>query len=161
MASRKKLLVTVVTLGLFFSLVGYYWTNSSGPVIPQKQLPMIFEDYSPRTSIASQGSTVRVNLTLSSSFDTEFPLPFRNITISSFNGTSWDSSVPREKIFNYTFSQNPLPLPPRGDNSCIITVNLANDVPIGEYRLFVRYGNASLTHVTGSSFRITVTSPST
>lgn len=120
---------------------------------------MIFSDYSPSQITVAQGSTFQVNITLTCYLDTELSLPFENLSLRGYNNTSWQSSTPQEKIFNYTFSENPLILPPNGKGSCILTVTFANDAPVGDYLLFVKYGKTDLTYVAGGNLRVTVTNP--
>lgn len=158
MASQlQKVAVALVILALVSTLTVFYWVNSQASM-PIKHPPeIIFDDYFPDKLNVTQGATLQVNMTITSCLDTELSLPFENLTIKTYNTTTWDSSKPQEKIFNYTFSQNPLILPPNGNNSCILTLKMAKDAPIGEYQMYVKCGNTTLTYVGGSNFKLTVT----
>jgi hypothetical protein len=153
----QKVAVALVILVLVSTLTVFQWVNSQAPM-PIKQPPkIIFDDYFPDKLNVTQGATLQVNMTITSYIDTELSLPFENLAIKNYNNATWEPSKPQEKIFSYTFSQNPLILPPNGNNSCILTLQIANDAPIGEYEMYVKCGNATLTYVGGSNFKLTVT----
>jgi hypothetical protein len=153
----QKVAVALVILALVSTLTVFQWVNSQAS-IPIKQPPkIIFDDYFPDKLNVTQGATLQVNMTITSYLDIELALPFENLTIKTYNNATWDSSKPQDKIFNYTFSQNPLILPPNANNSCILTLKIANDAPIGEYQMYVKCGNTTLTYVGGSNFKLTVT----
>lgn len=71
---------------------------------------------------------------------------------------SQSHSPPQEKTLNYTFSNNPMIIPPNGKNSCILTVTMADDAPVGRYRLYIKFGNSDITYVGGHSLIVTVNS---
>ena len=47
----------------------------------------------------TQGSTLQVNVTLTSLTDQELTIPFENLTLAGFNNTAWDNSIPQNKLF--------------------------------------------------------------
>ena len=99
---------------------------------------------------ASQGTTQQLNLTLISWHSPKISIPIENLKITAYNSTvdfsnSWDSSrwnttVSQGAVFNYSFSLSQLVLQPNGSNSTIITVNLANNAPVGRYTLELSLG---------------------
>jgi hypothetical protein len=74
------------------------------------------------------------------------------------NWTYYDIS-PQEKTFNYTFNPNPLNIASMQTNSSILTVELAKDIPIGDYTMVIAFGNSQLTNKSGDTFSLTVTNP--
>jgi hypothetical protein len=105
----------------------------------------------------TQGSALQLNVTLTSLTDQELTIPIENLTLSGFNNTSWDTSVPQNKVLNYIFSTNQLVLQPHGSNSTVLTVNIAEDAPLGQYVFTVELGNGQVTHVGGIGLTVRVT----
>lgn len=154
---QKIGIVVLIILVLGLS-VAMFVQQPKPPVIPYKPSTLISIDSSPHSSNITQGSTLNVNLTITSSLDIPLSLPFENLSLSGYNNTSWKSSTLQEKIYNYSFTENPLVLPPNETRSCILTVFFAKDAPVGDYLLYIDYGNSSLTHVGGSSLFVSVKS---
>jgi hypothetical protein len=156
---RKELAILIVAIIAFWSVVVIVvdWTSKPQPPHPDKHPPMIFPDFSPRFSTVVQGATFQVNLTITSYLDSEIFIPIENLSIEFYNN-SYRIPFSQERIFNYTFSSNPLNLAPLGDNSSIITMQLAEDALTGDYVMYVNLGNTQLTAVAGNSFSIEVTS---
>jgi hypothetical protein len=163
--SFKKVILPVVimvVLALFLALIGYYWINrpkTENPEIPYKPTTMFSDSFSPFDLTVAQGATYQLTITLTTPCDTEISVPFENLSLTIYNNAVWHSSTPQERIFNYTFSPNSLTLQPYGTNSSILTVNMAEDAPIGRYVMYVTYGNSQLTHVGGNIFWVTVANP--
>lgn len=156
---RRKLLVAsttiVVILLLGIVLVIFHFNNSQQPQIPYKHPPMITGIYSPSSFLnASQGSTFQVNITQTSLLDTELSLPFESLEIMAYNDST--AQIPKGELFSYSFSKNPLIIPPNGTNSTILTVTMAGDAPIGKYLFYIKYGNSNITYVGGHSLIINV-----
>jgi uncharacterized membrane protein len=105
----------------------------------------------------TQGSALQVNVTLTSLTDQELTIPIENLTLSGFNNTSWDTSIPQNKVLNYTFSINQLVLQPRGSNSTVLTINIAEDAPLGQYAFTVELGNWQVTQFGGIGLTVRVT----
>lgn len=96
----------------------------------------------------SQGVLLQVNLTFTSITDQQIVIPLENLTVTYYNtlvnrhnfiSTSDNYSIIQE-AFNYSFSLNPIPLQPLRSNSTLLTINVANDAPLGQYTLDIRTG---------------------
>jgi hypothetical protein len=94
----------------------------------------------------SQGTLFQVNLTFISKTNQQILIPLENLTVSYYNSTvdrklffSSDKSYPviQALAFNYSFSLNPIILQPNMSNSTILTINLADDAPVGQYILAI------------------------
>ena len=154
MRKRRALaMVLIVVVTISGAIIWYYGDWG----IPPKPRQMVNSDVSPFHVTVAQGVTFQVNITLTSLLDTEISIPLENLLLRFSNYTLYDSA-PQEKIFNYTFSPNPLTLAPTNSNSSILTVKLAEDAPIDNYTMSIAFGNSQLTHRTGDTFRLTITS---
>jgi hypothetical protein len=156
---RKALTIVLITvIAMSGAMVGYYWANRPTSYIPlKKPPPMISSVLSPFDSTIAQGATFQVNVTLTSFLDIEISIPI-DLSLMAYNNIH-PSPLPQEKIFNYTISPNPVIIAPNGTNSSILTVKLAEDAPIGDYMMYVTFGNWQLTNVSGETFMIRVASP--
>jgi hypothetical protein len=155
---RRNLLVVFVTilfiLLLVIGLVIFYFKNSQQPQIPYKHPPMITGTYSPSFLNTSQGSTFQVTIIQTSLLDAELSLPFESLDIMAYNDSS--SNIPKGMLYTYSFSKNPLIIPPNGSDSTILTVTMAGDAPIGKYLFYLKYGNSNITYVGGNSLIVNV-----
>ena len=104
----------------------------------------------------SQGATFQENITITSQVETQVPL---NLTLTGYNNTSWISSTPQEELFNYTFTPNELNLNENGSSSSILTIQLAEDVPLGRYVFYIGVGKEQITHVGGNTINVEVIAP--
>ena len=105
----------------------------------------------------TQGSTLQVNVTLTSLTVQELTIPIQNLTLSGFNNTSWDNSIPQNELLNYTFSTNQLVLQPHESTSVVVTLEIAEDAPLVQYLFTVELGNSQVTHIGGISIIVGVT----
>ena len=63
-------------------------------------------------------------------------------TITSLWGSiGWNKPLVQERVFNYSLSLDKVTLQPFMSNSTIITINLADDAPLGKYSIRVELGN--------------------
>jgi hypothetical protein len=67
-----------------------------------------------------------------------------------------NKALTEEEVFSSAFEPNPLTLQPHRSNSSFLTVNLAEDVPLGAYVFYVELGNSQETHVEKTSFTVDV-----
>ena len=67
-----------------------------------------------------------------------------------------DAPLTEEEVFSSAFEPNPLILQPHGSNSSLLTVNLAEDAPLGAYVFYVELGDSQETHVEETSFIVDV-----
>jgi hypothetical protein len=104
----------------------------------------------------TQGSNQQLNLTLApNDSGSKISLPIENITLTSYNSTisydryidwdnrNWNRSLVQETVFNYTCSLNPVILQSNETVSTIITLQWANDAPVGRYTIDVTLGQFS------------------
>jgi hypothetical protein len=94
----------------------------------------------------SQGTPFQVNLTFTSITTQKKLITIENLTVCYYNSTvdrhkfiASDKSYPviQALAFNYSFSLNPVVLQPYMSNSTILTINLADDAPLGQYTLAI------------------------
>ena len=105
----------------------------------------------------TQGSTLKVNVTLISRADQELTIPIENLKLAGFNNTAWDNHIPQNKLFNYTFSNNELVLQPNESKSTVLTLEIAEDAPLVEYLFYIELGNSQITQLEAVSLTIGVT----
>ena len=105
----------------------------------------------------TQGSTLKVNVTLISRADQELTIPIENLKLAGFNNTAWDNPIPQNKLFNYTFSNNELVLQPNESKSTVLTLEIAEDAPLVEYLFYIELGNSQITQLEAVSLTIGVT----
>ncbi len=168
------IIVFILIIGI---VVGLNMANQSNP-IPQvsptptasptpsstilepsvKPIPLIsisvYPNYYKMENI-SQGATFQENVTITSQVETHVPL---NLTLIGYNNTGWISSAPQEELFNYTFTPNELNLN-NGSSSSILTIQLAEDVPLGRYVFYIGVGKEQITHVGGNTINVQVVAP--
>jgi hypothetical protein len=98
----------------------------------------------------SQGETIQVNLTLTSMTSEQITVPVEDLLMTYYNATidysRWvnafnNYSLLQAEAFNYSFSLNRLTLQPNLSNSTIITINVAENAPLGQYFFFIDFGN--------------------
>lgn len=157
MANRIIIAITIILLLVALAILIIQF-SSQPPEIPYKHPPMISGTYSPSSFLTVyQGSNFQVNITQTSMLDTELSLPFESLEIMAYNDST-APSPPQQQTLNYTFSPNPLEIAPKGTNSTLLTITMANDAPVGKYLLYMRFGNSNITHVGGHSLIVTVES---
>ena len=105
----------------------------------------------------TQGSTLKVNVTLISRADQELTIPIENLKLAGFNNTAWDNPIPQNKLFNYTFSNNELVLQPNESKSTVLTLEIAEDAPLVQYLFYIELGNSQITQLEAVSLTIGVT----
>ena len=124
-----------------------------------KPIPLVFPSLDPAdydTTNVTQGATFQQNLTVLSRAEIQLQIPL-SLKLTGSNNSAYTSSTPQDRIFNYTFNPNLLVINPDESRCAILTVEVANDAPLGLYVLKVELGNASLTHLSGCTFSVTVT----
>lgn len=143
------LIVTIVVILLSASL-------SSNPhkVTPIGTPPLQYIcSFSPSGGVianATQGSTQQINITLKSTTGQQITVPIEDLKMTYYSPTvdlnNWintdNDTYPalQAKAFNYSFSLYQLTLQPQMSNSTILTINVADDAPLGEYFFFIDFG---------------------
>jgi len=120
--------------------------------------PLLDVDLSTYRENVTQGSTLRVNVTLISLADQELTILIENLKLAGFNNTAWNNSTPQNKLFNYTFSNNELVLLPNESKSTVLTLEIAEDAPLVQYLFYIELGNSQVTQLSAVSLAIGVTS---
>ena len=135
-------------------------TVTESPVPSYKPIPVIAPSLDPadyEETNTTQGATFQQTLTVLSTAAIQIQIPL-SLKLTGYNNSAYASSAPQEEIFNYTFNPNVLDLNPDENQSSILTVEVADDAPLGKYVLNVELGNASLTHLGGYTFFVNVAS---
>lgn len=103
----------------------------------------------------SQGMSLKVNLTFNSTTNQPITIPIENLTVSYYSNTvnlhSWVNNGEyysiQQQAFNYSFSQKQLTIQPFMSNSTILTINLAQNAPIGQYSILIYFGDVKATNI--------------
>jgi len=97
----------------------------------------------------SQGLPLQVNVTFTSKTDQPITIPIENLTVTYYNSTvnlhsifstNDNYSSIQQQAFNYSFSQKELALQPDLSNSTLLTIDLAQNAPTGQYTIEIRIG---------------------
>ncbi len=108
----------------------------------------------------SQGLPLEVNVTFTSLTNLPIIIPIENLTVTYYNSTvdlhSWinnniNYSLIQQQAFNYFFSLNQLTLQPNMSNSTLLTINLAQNAPIGQYSIDINLGNVQAVNANENS----------
>jgi len=174
MESKYVSIVILLILTVSSIPVWHYLSNqteanngfpTSRPIITEKPVPsykplmLIFPSLNPAdygTTKITQGAIFQQNLTVLSKAEIQIQIPL-SLKLTGYNNSAYTSSTPQDRIFNYTFNPNLLVINPDESQSSIITIEVANDAPLGLYVLNIELGNASLTHLSGHTFFVNVT----
>ena len=110
----------------------------------------------------TQGSNQQFNLTLTPwDSQSKISLPIENISLTGYNSTIghdlyfnwnnryWNKSLVQKNVFNYTCSVNPVILQSDASVSTIITLQWANDAPVGRYTIDFTLGQFSFLSTPG------------
>ena len=172
---NKKSIIAAVIVVLVLAIsvaVGFYVANQTNPspeasstpsVTPTPEIsfkipPVIDVSIYPgdvSNAYVTQGGTFQENLTIASRASAQIQIPL-SLKLTGYNNSAYVSSTPQDKIFNYTFSPNVITMDPNEENRSVLTVEVANDAPLGLYVLNVELGNAQVTHLSGHTFLVQV-----
>jgi hypothetical protein len=159
---NNKFLITIIIISVIAVLaliIGYIALNEQNhkSTLPAKTpIPLISGQFQINPDISapqrpswinvSQGTSFKVNLTLTSNAG-HLRVNVKNLTITYYNSqvnfsrptiTNEDYSSVQSSAFNYTFSPNPITIQSAMSNSTIITINLSQDAPTGQYSIAVK-----------------------
>ena len=122
----------------------------------------------------TQGSTLHLNFNLTSKADQELTIPIENITLFWFYSESYDGELDtffsitdwpngygynhstQDKVFNCTFSATQVVLQPLESDSIDITLEMADNAPVGKYSFLIALGNGQVTSQPECSFEVRV-----
>jgi hypothetical protein len=154
---RYLAIVIIVLLAIIVSAVLILKTSPSTPF--STPCPLIDGNVSSLGSEGmnvTQGSTLQVNVTLTSFADQKLTVPIENLKLAGFNNTAWDNSLPQNELFNYTFSNNELILQPYESKFVVLTLEVAEDAPLVQYLFYIELGNWEVTHFGGIGLTLRV-----
>jgi hypothetical protein len=152
MVSRKigavaiVLIIVIIVLGAFVCFRSAIHPAST-PVVSYSL------NYSPlntKDMNVSQGTTLLINLNFTSRAYNQMTIPLENLGLVAYSDkidylhwdvSNWNSSIIQEKVFNYSFGTSQLDLQPAMSNSTVLTINLAQDAPLGRYELYLNIGS--------------------
>ncbi len=156
------LFVTVVGLAVFIQQYENSVSNSNASHISTPE-PLFSYDISSLESNTtcvnglinnvSQGAELRANITFTSMASQSIEIPIESMKLlgysnsndnSNWDTSKWNTSVPQEKVFSYSFNLKALTLQPGTSNSTILTLDLSKDAPVGRYALDVNLGNVKV-----------------
>jgi hypothetical protein len=97
-------------------------------------------------SNVTQGTTLHVNITFHSLTYQAIEIPLENLTVNGYSdvinthvsGSFGNASLIHNNAFTYCFSLNHIVVQPSMSNSTVLTINFANNIPLGQYDFLVR-----------------------
>ena len=137
----------------------YFLESNSQQSSLSKPLPLVELNLTPSGSLnATQGGVTSVNVTFTSLNMSETSIPL-SLVLQGYDNELWDSSVSKEALFSSTFSLNPVVLKSNETKTSVLTLHVAEDVPIGKYAILVELGNTQIHNVLGATLEVTVAAP--
>jgi len=134
----------------------YFLESNSQHSSLSKPLPLVELNLAPSGSLnATQCGVTSINVTFTSLNMSETSIPL-SLVLQGYDNKLWDSSVPKEGLFSSTFSLNPVVLKSNETKTSVLTLHVAEDVPIGKYAFLVELGNTQIHHVLGATLELTV-----
>ncbi|MGE5637723.1 MAG: hypothetical protein ACM3WQ_03355, partial [Chloroflexota bacterium] len=96
---------------------------------------------------------LQVNITFTSIGDQSLTLPIENLKVTYYNSNvdlhKWindngNYSLLQQQAFDYQFIPTLVTLQPKMSNSTILTMNIAQDAPTGQYSIEINIGNGTI-----------------
>ena len=106
MKTKYFLIIWVILVITVISAVAYQNYYNNIPTLPDRRdviyhdPPLLDVNLSNLRQNVTQGSTLQVNITLTSRAEQELTIPIENLTLTGFNNTAWDNSIPQNKLLN-------------------------------------------------------------
>jgi hypothetical protein len=154
MVPQRKMVVAVLILILALAAVFFVVIRAGIP--PSTPVPNYFIHTNPQTFSVPQGSTITVNITVDSILDKKMSISFGNLTIEQYQYMNLTRVENQKQIFNYTFYPDPIIVPPNGNSTGVLTVNFAEDAPLGQYQMDY-FEKSNISYQTGSGFLLNIT----
>src|SRR4030042_3265516 len=152
-------LATVLTIIVVIAAIrsAYYFLASNNQPSPlAKDPPLVELNLAPSGALnATQGGVTSVNVTFTSLNMSETAIPL-GLVLQAYNNEPWNSSINKEELFSSTFTLNPVVLKSNETKTSVLTLHVAEDVPIGKYAFLVELGNTQIHHVLGATLELTV-----
>jgi uncharacterized membrane protein len=158
---RTQLAAVFTVIIVIVAIVSaYYFLESNSQLSsPSKAPPLVELTLAPSGPLnATQGGVTNVNVTLTSLNMSETTIPL-SLILQTYDDEPWDSSINKEELFSSTFSLNPVVLQANETKTSVLTVHVAEDVPIGKYTFLVELGNTQIHNVIGGTFELNVAAP--
>ena len=140
--------VTTVYVGYTISAIEPTISNLWHPY-EARISPQYFDGVTSVTN-ATQGTTVHLNVTFKSYSEAKLAIPIENFSLVWHDENVSSSSIGpiyvgkiipgQEKVFNYSLSLNRITLEPEMGNSSILSVNFADNAPVGRYVVTLEMG---------------------
>ncbi len=154
---RRRFILVLVIATILASIVVTFFIRSAEP--PDEAPLLIAIDLESSVPLRggniTQGMAFTVNITISSFSDKELTIRL-GLSLKGLENVGWMPPLTEEEVFGSAFEPNPLILHPHGSNSSLLTINLADDAPLGAYVFNVELGDSQETRVEESSFIVDV-----
>ena len=142
--SPKLTLLSIVILALAVLVAAYSVsiipkpsvTPSPTPYPYIKTPPTYYTDLSQYQVNVPQGESFQIKVTITS-FLNETRTFTPEVQLAGYGNAAWDPSKDSHKVYNATFSQEQLVLEPNSKVSTTLTINIAQDAPLGRYLFYV------------------------
>ncbi len=158
---KKRLLVILAIAVIFLSITIVYlvaerYYRMRQP-LPEKVMPLINIDYDYLTPTGNltQGMTFLVNVTVYSETEKELLIPFGLSAERVIRRSGWEP-YPKATEFTYSYEPSSIVLKPGDVTSSVLTVELFEDAPVGNYMFLIEPGNSDVHHIAGISFNVDV-----
>ena len=122
-----------------------------------RELPLILpnlESITPKDNL-TKGMTLTCNFSVSSMADEDLVIPL-DLKLYAIINSKGQEINPQEAGFYYSYDPNVFVLDPFRTLSFLITLEISEDVEVGEYQLFMGTGNWEETHVSGATLNFEV-----
>jgi hypothetical protein len=147
------IIVIVATISAY-----YFLESNSHESSPSKASPLELNLAPSGILNTTQGGVTSVNVTLTSLNMSETSIPL-SLVLQTYDNKPVDSSSDKEDLFSSTFSVNPIVLKTNETETSVLTLHVAEDVPIGKYAFLVELGNTQIHNVLSATLEVTVAAP--
>jgi hypothetical protein len=156
---RRRFSLIIITTTILVTIIVVFFIRSAEP--PDEAPPLIAIDMESSVPLRggniTQGMVFTVNITISSFADKKLTIPL-GLSLEGLENVGWLPPLTEEEVFSSVFDPDQLILQPHGSNSSLLTVNLAEDAPLGAYVFYVELGGSQETRVARTSFIVDVNS---
>ena len=131
--------------------------DSDNHIFP-RETPLILpnlESITPKDNL-TKGMTLTCNFTVSSMADRELVIPLSFELYMIIDNYGHEVSLQEAGFYDYEFSTDVLVLEPFGTLSTLVTLEVSENVEVGEYQLKIVTGNWEVTHVGGATLNFDV-----
>lgn len=148
--------LTIIIVILTIISAYYFLKFNSHQSSPSKASPLVELNLAPSGGLnATQGGVTSVNVALTSLNMSETSIPL-SLVLQAYDNEPVDSSIDKGDFFSSTFSVNPIVLKTNETETSVLTLHVAEDVPIGKYAFLVEMGNTQIYNVIDATLEVTV-----